>query len=68
MGEPSIVSIGKSDKDTAAELRHEIEEALKPVCAILDRAAAQGLSVNFQVALNIFGRNVVQSIAISRPL
>jgi hypothetical protein len=59
---------GKSDAEAAAEIRAEAGDALKRLCDIMDRAKAAGLAVTFRIGPDQFGRNVVQEIAVVRPL
>lgn len=38
----------KSDAEVAVELKQKMEEAMKPVCAIMDEAVAHKLVIRFQ--------------------
>jgi hypothetical protein len=50
----------KPDADIAAELKAKIAEALKPVCALIDEAAAAGFLVNWtNIHPNAFGKREV---------
>lgn len=43
--EPVKLVSTKPETEIAADLKRRIEEALVPVCALMDEAAAQGLQV-----------------------
>lgn len=48
---------GKSDAQIAAELRLELAPLIGQLCTIMDRAKQDGLTVNFNIAPDMFGRS-----------
>ena len=69
MNEPAAILVPtRSDKDIANELRAELEVALKPVCAICDRAKEYGMLLQFAVGLDYRGLSIIQSIKFIKEL
>lgn len=58
----------KTDSSVAQDLRQDILPLLNGVCAVMDRARAQGLKVGFNVSQDNFGRHRVTDIEIVKPL
>lgn len=48
---------GKSDAQIAAELRLELAPLIGQVCEIMDHAKQVGITVNFNIAPDMFGRS-----------
>ena len=46
-GEIAKLVTTRPEAEVAADLKRRVEEALAPVCALMDEAATQGLQVQF---------------------
>jgi hypothetical protein len=70
MSEPNLRTIEgtKSDADKAKEYKAELRTRLEEVCAILNRANADGLVLGFNITRDGFGRNVIGALDATKPL
>ena len=68
--EPTQLNIvsSKSDKELAAEYRTALEEKIKPVLALLDAAARDGLTIHFGVGPDAFNRQCITQLVVTRVL
>lgn len=66
MAELKIIETAEPDHEVAAKLKKDFEEQIKPVLALLERAAKHRMHINFAVGINQFGQGVVQTLDISR--
>jgi hypothetical protein len=64
----SQLKIGKSDEDLAAELRAELAAALRPALAIMDKAMAAGIILEYSVAMSVMGKYEITAIRAVKPL
>lgn len=64
----STVTTLQSDADFAAELKVEARTLLEQVGAVMDKAKARGMSMNFQLANNEFGKTAIQALSVVKPL
>lgn len=53
----SVVVVGKTDAQLADELRRDLALHIDPICHLIDRAKASGLTVNFNIAPDPYGRS-----------
>jgi hypothetical protein len=58
----------RSDADLAFDLKNRIRFSLEQAAAIMDEARQAGLVLQFQFGIDGFGRNVIASIAVVKPL
>lgn len=63
-----IVHLGENDQDKAARHRALVEIRLRELCALMDAAKHDGMTVNFTIGQDAFSRNVVQTLAITKVL
>jgi len=68
MAELSVISTGKTEAEAAKEMRAALKKELDKVCDILQLITAAGLSANYQLGQDAFGRHFVQHIIIVKPL
>lgn len=66
----NIVSLQpvKLDADVARELREEVMPHLLAACAVVEKAKASGLVLNFAFGPDMFGRMSPQNVVVSKPL
>ncbi len=64
----SVVDTGKPDAVVAKELRDRATPLLEQVCELMNDARRQGLTLNFQLGTDGFGRSRVASLDIVKPL
>lgn len=57
-----------TDKEHADELKQRLIEAIKPTLAIMDEAMADGIVMEFGVALSMMGKFEVSNIRAVKPL
>ena len=62
------MTLGKTDIELAADYRAELRPLLELVCAIMENARKRGLKIGFNIAPDLYGRQVVQFIDVTRPL
>ena len=48
----------KTDAELASALRCDLADPINELCALIDRAKANGLTVNFNIAPDPYGRSV----------
>lgn len=65
---PLALVPGKTDAETAAELREALKVCLNDAAKIMERARAAGLVVSWNIGPDSFGRFRVNDINIVRPL
>lgn len=58
----------KTEKEVVADLRARTEAKLAEVALILDDANRAGMRITFNIGVDGFGRNVVQSLEIMKPM
>lgn len=58
----------RSDVDIAADLKNRIRVHLEQAGAIMDEGRSAGLVIQFQFGIDGFGRNVIASLAVVKPL
>lgn len=58
----------RTDKEVAADLRARMTAKLVEVAMILDEANRSGMRIAFQLGIDGFGRNVVTTLDIVKPL
>ncbi len=58
----------RTDAVVAHETREELSVVLREACAIMNRARAAGLTVNFSLPMDQHGRHIVSDISIVKPL
>jgi hypothetical protein len=68
MGEPVALVPGKPDPELAAELRADLRPLLEQIAAIMSKARRNGLNVAWAITWDQFGRPVIQTIDVMRPL
>jgi ribosomal protein S12 methylthiotransferase accessory factor YcaO len=57
-----------SDKERATTLRVELEDVMRPVLALIDKARKDGIEVQFQLASGATGKQIISMINIFRIL
>jgi hypothetical protein len=62
------VTPGKTDTELAAEFRNKLRPLLEEALGVLNAASGSGLQVNFQFGRDVYGRHMVVSIDVVRPL
>ena len=71
MNEPhnlTLLTPGKTDTELAAEFRAKLRPLLEETLGVLNNASKSGLQVNFQFGRDVYGRHMVVSIDVVRPL
>ena len=70
MSEEKVVKIvaSRTDADIAASIRARLPEAARPMIAILEEAASEGLVVSITIGPNLFGRQAPTAVNITKPL
>jgi hypothetical protein len=63
-----VVATGQSDEDFAKELIAKIKPAFDPICHLMDVAKTRGMTVQFNVVTDGFGRSVVQNLTVLKVL
>lgn len=58
----------KTDADLARELREEIAPHLAGFCAVMDKARAAGLRVDFAIQPDAFGRHIPPHVVVTKSL
>lgn len=64
----SIIASNKSEREIATDLRDRMRTKLVEVGALLDEANREGMRINFQMAVDSFGRNVVGVLDVTKPV
>jgi hypothetical protein len=64
----TILNTGKTDTELAAEFRNKLRPLLDEALGVLNDASKSGLQVNFQFGRDVYGRHMVVSIDVVRPL
>lgn len=67
MADESVIPF-KSERDIAGEHRAKVEAILRDICAAMDAARSDGMTINFNIGQDAFGRNVVQTLAVTKVL
>lgn len=57
-----------TDADRARELREEIAPHLAGLCAVMDKARAAGLRVDFAIQPDAFGRHIPPHVVVTKSL
>ena len=68
MGGVSVIGEGKRDEDVAKELLAKLRDQLEPVLRTMDELKAVGMQGQFQLGVDGFGRNVIQSSAVVKVI
>lgn len=68
MADPVTLVVGKPDVVLAAEFRAELTPHLNKAAEIIDRARLAGISINFNIAADNFGRISLREINVVKPL
>jgi hypothetical protein len=63
-----VVARGQSDEDFAKETIDKVRKALDPVCHLMDVAKTRGMTVQYQVVVDGFGRAVVQGLSVVKVM
>lgn len=64
----AVVSEGLSERDRAVALRDQIQNKLKELIPIMDQVTAAGMRVEFNLAIDQYGRNQIQRLDIIKVL
>ena len=68
MAEAFSIVPGKSDKETADDLKKRAEEAMRSVCALMDEANESGLTLSFNLGVDYKGHNVLTNLTVFKKL
>lgn len=68
MAEPLSIVPGKSDKETADDLKKKAEEAMKAVLVLMDEANESGLTLSFNLGVDYKGHNVLTNLTVFKKL
>lgn len=67
MNEPlSLVVDNKTDKQIADDIRAKALEAIKPLMAVMNEAAALGFQLDYQIGRDFAKRAVINALMISK--
>ena len=64
----TVLTTGKTDTELAAEFRNKLRPLLDEALDVLNDASKSGLQVNFQFGRDVYGRHMMVSIDVVRPL
>lgn len=59
---------GKSEHDTAIELRESVRGRLIEIVSLMDQANRDGLRVEFQLGIDGYGRNVITRLVMIKEI
>lgn len=65
---PVALVPGRTDAEIADEIRRELRPALEEVASVFMMARRHGLNVGFAIEWDSFGRAVIGSINVTKPL
>ena len=68
MSDPVKLVTSKTDVERAAELRALATPLLQQLCTIMDDARRDGLTLNFGIGADSFGRHTVNALTVVKPL
>lgn len=68
MSDLGVMSIGKSDRDAAVELREAVRGKLADILPLMDQANRSGMRIEFALAIDAFGKNFVQRLAVVKEI
>ena len=63
-----IIATGKRDEDIARDIELRLRVKLAEVCTLMDEANRTKMRVEFNLAADAFGRNVIQRVDIVRSM
>lgn len=66
MPDPVTLVPTKSDVDTAADLRRDMQMALEPLVKVVQAAKDNGFIINFQVGPGPMGRIAILNISVAK--
>lgn len=66
MDTPVTLVTTKPDAERAKDIRAKIEEALGPVCCVMDEAVAAGFTIGFQLAPDYRQRHVIALLKVTK--
>jgi hypothetical protein len=61
-----VVSVGKSEAEKAADYKKRALEMLEPFLRLRDEAMRDGLTINFSVGLDNYGRNQALDLHVAK--
>lgn len=64
----TVISIGRSEREIAVDIRERVRGKLSEVGLLLDEANRAGMRINFQMGVDGFGRNIVAMIDVTKPV
>lgn len=67
-GNVVTLETAKTDADLARDLREEIGPHLAAVCAVMDKARAAGLRLDFGLQPDAFGRHIPPHVIVTKSL
>lgn len=63
-----LATTGRPDRDIAIDLRERVRSRLADILPLMDEANRAGMRIEFMLAVDNFGRNIVQRIVVLKEL